>query len=430
MSVRAGLLACLVLLVSATPAAAQQDRARLIQEARISADEAERRNLFVEAANPAVMDSLWAVSVYEIAQIMRDLGQDDVAETWLRWVVRHGQWPIDRGYFSPSLLTFYDAIADSVSQDPGAGAALTEWSWPDAFSESDAGTLEVATSDPALALTVIVEGQELQPGASLTLPAGTYDLVASGVDYESMQVQREVLPGVETVVAFEMVPLLPDAAMQQVGRSLVSLSYAGAGATVCGNGLTVRDGYVVTSLTALGGATDVEVLQADGSALAASIVERDSAGDIAVLSVPNLGRPPLAPAQLAGPGFGWSVFRSGCDAPLEDFRTRLSGTGQAGAPIPLGALGSPLVDRSGSVMGLVATGGLISPIARVEQLVEAADAQLVEAGGFPVVLVVAAVAAVGGLAGLLLGGGGDSGPDPGPGPGPGTGTIVITIPSG
>ena len=172
MSVRAGFLACLVLFASAPSVAAQQDRAQLIQQARVSGDEAERRSLFVAAANPEVEpDSLWAVSVFEIAQIMRDLGQDGVAETWLRWVVRHGQWDIDRAYFSPSLVAFFDALASDVSQDPDpeAGTAPTDWRWPDGFSASDAGSLEVATSDPGLALSVIVGGQEqeLQPGAAL-----------------------------------------------------------------------------------------------------------------------------------------------------------------------------------------------------------------------------------------------------------------------
>ncbi len=47
MNVRASFFACLALFVGAASAAAQQDRAQLIQQARISADEAERRNLFV-----------------------------------------------------------------------------------------------------------------------------------------------------------------------------------------------------------------------------------------------------------------------------------------------------------------------------------------------------------------------------------------------
>ena len=207
---------------------------------------------------------------------------------------------------------------------------------------------------------------------------------------------------------------------------MVSLRYGGAGAPVCRNGVTVRDGYVVTSLSALGGATEIDVIQANAPALSASIVSSDTSGDIAVLNVLNLGRPSLTAAQLVGPTFGWSVFRSGCDAELDVFRMRLDDAGQAGVTIPLGALGSPLVDRTGSVMGLVSAGGRISPIDRVGELVDDAVAQL-EAGGFPVVVVVAAVAAVGGLAGLLLGGGGGGGGPDDTGPnGPTTGTIVVT----
>jgi hypothetical protein len=77
-----------------------------------------------------------------------------------------------------------------------------------------------------------------------------------------------------------------------------------------------------------------------------------------------------------------------------------------------------VVDREGSLIGLVAEGG-ISPVERADQIIAAAAAQE-EGGGFPTLWVAVGLAAAGGAVALLLGG-----DDPAE-----TGSIEIVIPFG
>lgn len=423
MRLRTGLLTVLLVVVGASSAAAQEDRAQLIDQARITSDESLRRDLFVAAADPAVRDSLWAVAGFELAQIMLDLGDDDAARAWLRWVLRHSDWEIDRAYFAPSLVSVYDQVAATTADEDQALSAVTstEWRWPEAFTAEDPGRLEVLTDDADATLIVEVEGQdELEAGESVELAPGTYDLVVSADGYEPVRMAREILPGVETVLSLNLVPVLTEPVVQRLSESVLRLRYASGGAPVCANALSVGDGLAVTSLSALGGRTGFEVPIAGTQPLSAEVVGTDPSRDLALIRVSYLDGPSPSQADLLTQGYAWSVFRSGCAQEVEVARTRLA----AAAPVdglPSGAVGAPLVDRDGSVMGLIAVEGRISPIQGVHTLVEEAAGQL-ESGGFPTVWAAVGVAAVGGVAALLLGGG-DKGADD-------TGSVILTIPSG
>jgi hypothetical protein len=423
MRLRAATIALFLLGTGAATVDAQ-DRAALIEQARATADESVRRDLFVEAANPVAPDSLWSVAVFELARIMRDLGDDDGSAVWMRFALRHGQWDIDRAYFAPSLVTFFDQIAASaaVGDETIPEGTTTTWTWPDGFSADDAGSLEISSPDGDADVTVAVEGQgDVAGGSSLELPPGTYELTATAEGYEPASLTREVLPGAETVVSLELLPILADQVAERVGLNVLSLRYSELGALTCANALAVQDGFAVTALSALGGATQMTVSRPNASSLTAEVVGTDSGQDLAVLRIPELTASAGATSQLADSGFAWSVFRAGCDAELQAARTRLGGA-SALAGIPTGATGSPLVDRDGSVMGLLASGGRISSMDQVGTLIEEATAQFSE-GGFPVVWVALGAAALGGAAALLLGGG-DTPPTSTPG------SVVVVIPGG
>jgi hypothetical protein len=413
------------LAVCAAPLHAQQGRAQLLDQARVEVDEARRLDLLAIAANPVDIDSLWAISIFEIAQIMRDRGQDDVAATWMRWARRHGRWDIDRGYFAPSLVRFYDELAPPIADpDADGGGAFTNWRWPGTLSVADAGLLEIGPSETTVALTVAVEGQgTVSPGASMALPAGTYELLASAEGYDTLRVRREVLPGVATVVSFDVAPVLDETVAQRVGPSVVRLRSPGLASPTCWNGISVGGGLVATSLSALGGATQLEVVRLEQPTLDAQVVGTDVAGDLAILAVSNLVAPPLTRAPGVQPGFAWSVFRNGCEEQMDVARSRFAGA-TAGLGLPAAAIGSPLIDRSGSLLGLIGEGGRISSVDVMDNLLAEAIDQ-VEGGGFPVVWVGLATAAVGGVLALVMGGGGDGG-----GNGSDTGSVVITIPTG
>lgn len=423
MRLRPGLLTVLLIVVGASSVAAQEDRAQLIEQARITSDESLRRDLFVAAADPAVRDSLWAVAGFELAQIMLDIGEDDAARAWLRWVIRHGDWEIDRAYFAPSLLSVYDEVVATTADEDGALSAVTstDWRWPEAFAAADPGRLEILASNAEADVAVEVEGQDqLEAGESMELAPGTYEMVASADGYEAVRMTREILPGVETVLSLNLAPVLTEPVVQRLSQSVLRLRHASAGVAECTDALSIGNGLAVTSLSAIGDRTGFEVPIVGTQPSRAEIVQRDPERDLALLRVSDLDGSSFPEADLVTEGFAWSVFRSGCAQDVEVARTQLA-AGALVDGLPPGALGAPLVDHEGSVMGLVTAEGRITPIRGINLLVEESAAQM-EGGGFPVAWAVVGVAAVGGVAALLLGGGDSGGGD--------TGSVIVTIPSG
>ena len=429
-----------------------QDREGLIEQARAEvAGSPVALDFLLLATDPNAgpLDSLWSVGVYDMALQLTNVGETDLASVWLRWVVRHGsEFPIDRVWYQQSVETAYDIAVEAVDSDGGQGiGAETSWGWSSTLDVNASGTLQV-TADPGVDLVVTVPGGgTLAAGGSVALPPNTYTIQAEAPGYETLEVSREVLPGVTTVVDFSLPPVLPLAVETSVLASLARISYTRAGQLVCTNGVVVRnDGMVVAPLTAVTGAVDIEIVTSRGTFDDYQIVGQDDARGIAVLrssDTPDVGTVPTRGTGQAQ-DYAWTVFQPGCDQPtqartvLDTWPTNPQSVVGLAAPLPAGATGAPLVTQQGEWLGLVMSGGTVLPASLTDDLVQrfavlAGGPQVTEGGGFPIWIPIVAVA--GGAAAYFLTQGGDPDDDddddpmcPGSPGCPTTGGITITFP--
>jgi hypothetical protein len=442
-SVTAVLLAVL-LTPGAAPLAAQQNRAELIDQARNEFDLDVRLDLLARAVDPGLgaADSLWAVAAFDLAQLLVGSAQPEGASLWLRWAARHGpEWPIDRTYYSPSMIEAYErAVADvRGGVGPDDDAVATGWRWPGRFDAAAPGVIEVATADPAVPLTVSVEGVgSVTIGRSGPVAVGTYEIVAAADGFEPARVTREVLPGVTTMLEFDLAPLLPPASAAAMAHALVMIRYTAAGEQVCANGvLAGAGGLVLASRTALGRTGGLEVVTSERVIGDRSVAHSDPGLDLAVIRLGAAPRPALPrAAAVADRQHAWALYRTGCDEPISA-PTRLSGW-RPGAPVGLSpplppeARGAPLVDRTGALIGLVRAADVMTPITLADGLLALAEApeptpqlRITRRGGPRWVWIGAGAAALGAAAVALAGGSGSNGQ-----PAATTGGIIIVFPGG
>lgn len=163
---------------------------------------------------------------------------------------------------------------------------------------------------------------------------------------------------------------LSQAMAEQVAASTVRVESAGCRQRQTGSGSVLGPDLVVTNAHVVAGADEVGVaLQPGGELLQARVVAFDSARDLAVLSVPGIGRPvlPVVEAELGDEGavFG---YPGGGDLTLSpfavgDIRTASGrdiygdeGTSREllflAATLHPGDSGAAVVDQDGSVVGV------------------------------------------------------------------------------
>ena len=353
-----------------------------------------------EVVDPSAgpIDSVWARTVFDLAQILElDLEELELGATLLRWAARHGSWSIESvngdGWYLQDLLDRYASASQDLGTDPdGPGEVVaTTWLWPPTFDPSAQGDVRV---EGVAGASIEAQGDG-NPGASVELAPGTYDLVVTADGYEPVTVQREVLPGVTTVLSVRMTPVLTPAAASLVTRSLVQLRLGGGGQAQCTNGIAWRDGLVLTSLSGLPATSGLDAVTADGVVEDVEVAQSDEQADLAILRVEGASESPVGASPVAG-DFAWAVFRDACGAAPATVRGTLAGTTSLVlAPQPSNAVsGAPLVDRSGELLGLLVESGRVVPLGRAETLAQLMPPQ-VESGGFPFVWVGLGAAAVG-----------------------------------
>jgi hypothetical protein len=443
---RTGILAAVSLII-VPPLAAQQTREALIRQARDEFDEAARLQLLARAADPGLgaRDSLWAVGVFDLAQNLIGGGRPEAGAVWLSWVARHApRWTIDRSYYSPSTIRAYDQAVPKVRSEEAADSlpVETSWRWPRAFDPSGRGSIEVATANPSVPLTVTVEGgQAIASGGSLTLQPGTYELVAAAPGFVTARVTREVLPGVTTVLEFDLPPTLPSTTTDMASSALVRIRYTQGGQQACANGFMARSEGLVLTTSGLQQTSGLQVETSAGVYRDVSIAATDAANGLAVLRVGAAQQPTLTTAKgVSDRGYAWSLFHAGC-GDAASARTRLSGwqsppsgTVALSPGLPAAATGSPLFDRAGALIGLVTGPDRVAPIELAQELLNKATQSAVAGaqvgsghGGLPWVWIGAGAAAVGVAAAVLGGGGGGGGGGNNPPPAT-TGSITVTFP--
>jgi len=203
-------LVLLLGLVASASVRAQDPRDAMVARAFNEFDAARRLQLLMSALNPTAGPprGAWPVGVQLLAQTLIEDGQDSVAGVWLRWAVRLSPaLQPDTVQFLPKVVVAYRSARDFVlgTRAPGDSTAATTWLWPAQETGERVGRIQVAAA--AMGVPVRVEVKGVGPigvGGSIPLSPGSYQISASAAGYDSMQVTREVLPGVTTVLEFRL----------------------------------------------------------------------------------------------------------------------------------------------------------------------------------------------------------------------------------
>ncbi len=335
-------------------------------------------------------DSIWFRGVELLAQILTEQNQASEAQVWLRWALRlKPTVPIDTINFVPEVVSAAREALNAVrAASPGDSVTRTTWEWTAPGAGQGRGMLRIESPGMAQPVRALVQGQIVESGRTLTLPAGTYEIQAAAEGYLTALVRREVLGGVTTVLSFNLTPVsvaavpappppalpppvappqitppvvtpavLSGAARVAVQRQLVPLSATRFATTpTCGTAAFVgRSGLLLTTYTSIRGAERLEVELAGGRRLAEEVrvAAYDVRADLAVLQIPAIRAESLSVATSAEAGqlvFGFGF--SDCRTPQE---TRLSLTGATPAALELGdsapASIGPLVNASGALVG-------------------------------------------------------------------------------
>ncbi|HEV8263955.1 MAG TPA: hypothetical protein VGQ06_03320 [Gemmatimonadales bacterium] len=194
--------------VGTAPALHAQDTCdAMIARASNEFDTARRLDLLTAAVNPATCPprGAWTAGVQLLGQTLIEDGKDSVASVWLRWAIRLApDMQPDTVQFLPRVIQAFRTARDfvdrtRVSED---SAVQTTWLWPTTTGQRD-GRLQVASSTPPLRVDVTGMGT-VPHGSTVPLAAGSYRIGATASGYDSVRVTREVLPGVTTVLRFNL----------------------------------------------------------------------------------------------------------------------------------------------------------------------------------------------------------------------------------
>jgi len=177
-----------------------QGRQPVIDSALTLPDAADRVQALLRVIDPnrGPPDQRW---VRAVARMVEDLSiefNDPNAALWLRWAVRwYPQFAIDPVETEPQVLALLERVRREVG-DLSTADTLATWDWAGA-ARSGSGRLRLNRIAVPDDVSVLVTGRGQLTG-ELTLPAGTYDVTVSGTSTQFGTFQREVLPGVTTIL--------------------------------------------------------------------------------------------------------------------------------------------------------------------------------------------------------------------------------------
>jgi len=287
---------------------------------------------------------------------------------------------------------------------PGDAVTRTTWQWLAPGAGEDRGMLRVESPGMSAPVRALVQGSLIEPGRTLTLPPGSYEVQAAAEGYLATQVRRDVLPGVTTVLSFSLTPVaapavappavvapppriappaparptLSEATRLSAQRQLspVTVSRFGTG-TACGTAAFVgRSGLLLTTYQAIRGAERVEIEQAGGRRLSDEIrvAAYDVGADLAVLQIPTIRADslPVAASVAAGQP-AWSFGFVSCTTPRDAEVTVTTATAtdvRLADSLPSGM--GPLLNASGAMVGFATGGTSAASASRISQVVEQA----------------------------------------------------------
>jgi len=428
-------------------------------------------------------DSLWAHGVHLLAQIFYEQGDSAQATTWLRWAFRTDPTiRVDQAKFLPEVLALSDAARSWVRRTESEGdfATDTRFEWPVGRMVPQTGSLRIDNAGLGVPLRVLVQrsgdpqGRPIPEGVTATLNPGSYEVQANADGYLGVRITRVVLPGVTTVLKFNLQtlgaaaagpPTLVDPLFGQLRAQVARLSVwrFGRGPT-CASGFYVGTMFFVTTYDAIKGSDSAVVTRSDGTKVdnrVLRVAAYDTTANVAVLKLPTHRDSLLLSAAL--PRRGQWVFPlafTDCNAGTLNNRAVRVALGEDPIELaeatPGAQLGAALVDSTGGVLGLTFRGDRAVPAGAVRGLLAQArqrdqagqlmtlatvaqqqglaprsgaavagqPQQQQKKGGFPIIIVVGGLAAAGGAAALLLMGGKSDG-----GTTPTTGSIFIRFPN-
>lgn len=200
-----------VLLSQALPLGAQGGRDALRQgsEAYDGAEFQRAIELLSSGLDPSEgpQDSLWRASVHMLADALIEQGAASLANVWLRWALRiDPRMNADSINFPPVVTNAFVAARSAVaSAGVASEVALVTWEWSKGAGSGTQGSIRLQ----ATLVRPIVEVRgagTLTTGEQQRLSAGTYVLTATAADHLPAEITVEVLPGVTTVLSFDLEP--------------------------------------------------------------------------------------------------------------------------------------------------------------------------------------------------------------------------------
>jgi len=334
-------------------------------------------------------DSLWALGVQYLAQILYEQGDEGGARAWIRWAVRFGtELKLDTlNLLSPVIAEFHSARATTPA-GPEDARVRTEWVWPSTDPGSGPGRIEVPSDGTPASLTATVTGRGvLSP--RLSLPAGSYEIEARASGYRPAKITREVLPGITTVLVFALEAEAPVGGLSPAIRGRVAARVApllvtrfGLPEPECGDGAVVGGALLLTTYRAIRGA---ERITLRGNAVAdagPTVAAYDVSRDLAVLKLPSARAdsltvsPALAEGQNAW-GFGLGSCRVPGDAPIAvSWADRQHGVLRLKGSVPGAVPGGVLVAADGALVAVVTADTTAVAVAGASDLLARARANI------------------------------------------------------
>ncbi|MDH5643487.1 MAG: hypothetical protein OEY63_04720 [Gemmatimonadota bacterium] len=247
LGIRAALLVGAVLILAPNVALAQ-DRNSMIQSAQEAYDDFQTGralDLLKAALDPGEgpRDSTWAHGVHLLAQIFIEEDEPALADAWLRWARRiYPDMRVDRVLFIPEVLDASDRARRAVSSgSAGDQVTETDWEWAVGRTPGTSGQMRIADSELDVPVRVLVDGRVVQEGRTATLEPGSYDIQVAADGYLATRLQREVLPGVTTVLKFNLQPVAggpatPEPQAAETGSIMLSSNVRGASVRIVPTG--------------------------------------------------------------------------------------------------------------------------------------------------------------------------------------------------
>jgi hypothetical protein len=358
-------------------------------------------DLLRTALNPAEgpPDSLWFAGVQLLGEILISRNQQADAVNWLRWAFRMApNSVVDEVNRAPELVSAAAAARSAVQGgSPGDSLTRTTWEWAAPGAGTGRGVVRVESPGMTQLVRARVQGAgTIQSGGSLTLPPGTYEIQAAAEGYLATQVRREVLPGITTVLQFNLTPVGVVAAQQpaaqppaqpvappprivppapivpapttlsEAGRAavqrqleLLTVSRFGAQTACATSAFVSRSGLLLTTYKAIRGADRVQVELPGGRQVAEEVrvAAYDVAADLAVLQIPTIRSDSLGiTTSVSGGQALWGFGFAMCTAP-RDVQVSVANATPASIDLADSVLTGtgPLIDPNGAIAGF-ATG--------------------------------------------------------------------------